>query len=140
FIKQKLEKAQYDQAQGVRVIHLAKSSIGGVDVEHIAVQMDAGKGLRPHVHEHNGEIGIPMTKGMVRFGKPIKDVNGEYMWDNDEVQRAWEEEISLEPGKSFEVPEGKAHIFYANPTEEFLIFFILPSNHLGEDRKWVTKP
>src|SRR5580704_5989524 len=101
FIKNELTKAPYDLALGVRVVHLQKTHIGGVEVENVAVQMDAGKGLRPHVHEHNGEIGIPMTKGFVRFGNPQRDKKGEYIWESDEVKVDWEEEIILEPGKSF---------------------------------------
>lgn len=140
FLQQELAKASYDPALGVRAVHLIKTNIGGIDVEHVAVQMDAGKGLRPHVHEHNGEVAIPMTKGYVRFGTPIRDDAGEYVWENDEVKVDWEEPMLLEPGKSFEVPEGKAHDFYATQDEEFVIFFILPSNHLGEDRKFVVAP
>lgn len=140
FLKEKLTEAAYDPVLGVRVVHLIKTHIGGVEVEHVVVQMDAGKGLRPHVHEHNGEVGIPITKGVVRFGNPVRDESGEYVFDNDEVKVDWEEPMQLEPGKSFEVPEGKAHDFYATDGEEFVIFFILPSNHLGEDRKFVTRP
>lgn len=102
--------------------------------------MDAGKGLRPHLHEKNGEIGIPLTKGFVRFGHPVTDEVGEYVWEKDEVKVEWDEEREVEPGKSFEIPCGVAHHFRANSSEEFLIFFLLPSNHLGEDRKFVTAP
>lgn len=140
FIQQELAKSTYDPALGVRVVYLAKTTIGGIVVEHIAVQMDAGKGLRPHVHEHNGEIGIALTKGVMRFGTLVRDDNGNFVWEQDEVKVNWEEEISLVPGGSFEVPEGKAHDFHATESEEFLVFFILPASHLGEDRKFVVPP
>lgn len=140
YLEEKLQEAVYEPKLGVRLVHLSSTDISGKQLEHVAVKIDAGKQLTPHVHEVDGEICIPLTQGIARLGDPKKNSNGTYVMEEDKVIVDWEEAKNLVPGKSFHIPAGKAHYFAASSESPLIVFFILPATHLSTDRKFVVYP
>lgn len=141
YLNKQLAEAEYEASIGIRIAHLSKTSIGGVDTELIIVKLDPGKALIPHLHETDGEIWIPLTEGSFILGDAKKEeADGKYIYEADKVVVDWDEPFAAEIGKSFEVPAGKAHYFKALPDDEMLVFIIIPSDHLKSDKKFVTQP
>lgn len=141
YLNKQLAVAEYEESIGIRIAHLAKTSVGGVDTELIIVKLDPGKALIPHLHEVDGEIWIPLTKGSFILGDAKTDKSdGKYIYEGEKVVVDWDVPFAAEIGKSFEVPAGKAHFFKALPNEEMLVFIIVPSEHLKDDKKFVTHP
>lgn len=140
YLEEKLLEATYEPELGIRLVHLTPTEIAGKKLELIAVKVDPGKQLIPHLHEIDGEICIPLTEGIARLGEAQKDTSGEYVMETDKIVVDWEKPQTLTPGKSFDILAGKAHYFYATPDKPCLLLFILPETHLGEDRKFVIYP
>lgn len=141
YLNKQLANAQYEESIGIRIAHLAKTSIGGVDTELIIVKLDPGKALIPHLHETDGEIWIPLTNGSFVLGDAkTQETDGKYVYEGDKVVVDWDKPFAAEIGKSFEVPAGRAHYFKALTDEEMLVFIIIPSEHLKGDKKFVTQP
>lgn len=140
YLQERLKEAKYEPELGVRLIQLTPTEFGGVKTILIAIQLDPGKRLVPHLHEKDGEICIPLTEGIARLGDAKKDEKGDYIVEEDKVAVDWEEEMILTPGKSFDMPAGKAHWLYAYGDKPFVLFFVLPESHLGIDRRFVTYP
>lgn len=140
FLKRRLDEAEYESSIGIRIAHLSRTTIGNTETELIAIKLDPGKALIPHLHEIGGEIWIPLTDGEFILGDAEKDEVGKYKYQDEKVVVKWEEPFKAEIGKSFEVPAGKAHFFRALENAEMLILIVIPSGHLQNDKKFVTAP
>ncbi|HYK09080.1 MAG TPA: cupin domain-containing protein [Candidatus Eisenbacteria bacterium] len=137
-----LQKATYEQGLGANLVRIAQTKIGNENVVLLEVKVTKGTDIAPHFHEHSGEICIPLTFGKLRFGKVEKDENGAYKMDGDKAVTSWDiAEQTLEPGKSFEVPEGVAHHFVALEDSPMIVLFLLPESHAAAtDRIYSTYP
>lgn len=140
FLEKELEKATFEPALNLHIARLGKTSIGEVTANLIIVKLEAGKQLIPHLHEHDGEICLPLTHGKIRLGKARKNNMGAYEMRGDKIVVDWNEEIVVEPGKSLEILPAEAHHFAAPADRDFYLCFVLPEAHLGPDRKYVTSP
>lgn len=140
FIEKELAKAPYEPALGIRLARLQEAVIVGKKTVLVAVKIDAGKQLKPHVHEFDEEIVLPLTKGFLQLGQPQKNAQGEYEMDEDTVVVKWNEPQELQPGKTLQLQEAEAHFVYAAEDSDCIVLFFLPETHLGEDRKFVTFP
>lgn len=137
-----LQKAKYEQGLGTNLVRIAKTQMGAEKVVLLEAKAKKGTDIAPHFHEHGGEICIPLTRGTVRFGKVEKNEKGRYKMSEDKALVTWDVmEQDLEPGRSFEIPEGIAHHFVALDDFVMIILFILPEGHAaGTDRIYASYP
>lgn len=141
YINQKLNEAKYESALGIRLSRLATTIVSGKEMTLIAVRLDPGKQLVPHLHEVDGEICFPLTKGVLTLGKTQRSENGDYKIDSDEkIVVTWLKPQTLIPGRSIEILPGVAHHLLAPKNKSVTVLFFLPTTHLSEDRKFVTNP
>lgn len=141
FLEQELAKTIYDPNLGVRKLVLSKTLIGNIPINLIVLKLDPGIKLKPHFHEHGGEICLPITNGYIQFGNPQKDKSGNYLVNKEQkIITNWNDPITVTPFKALEFPECVAHYFYASESESFILMFFLPENHPSTDIKFTTNP
>lgn len=141
YIKQKLDESTYNSSLGIRLIKIATMDVSGKEVTLIAVKLDPGKQLIPHLHEIDGEICIPLSEGLMTLGKAIRDEKGDYKVDHEaKIMVEWEESQKIYPGKPIEIAPGIAHHLLAPKDQPIIVFFLLPATHLEGDKKFVTYP
>lgn len=115
--------------------------VSGKEMTLIAVRLDPGKELIPHLHEIDGEICFPLSTGILTLGKTQKDENGDYKIDSDgKIVVTWLKPQTLIPGRSVEILPGVAHHLLAPVDQSVTVLFFLPITHLVEDRRFVTCP
>ncbi len=141
FLTQELAKSKYEPGLGVRKVDLGNTTLGNVPVSLILIQLDPGKELKPHLHEtEGGEIWLPMTKGIVQFGKAQKELSGQYKTnEKQEIIADWENPIELTPFKALEAPIGIPHYLLALSLPLIVACF-LPVSHPTTDIKLTTHP
>lgn len=141
YIEQKLNEAKYESALGIRLSRLATTIVSGKEMTLVAVRLDPGKQLVPHLHEIDGEICFPLSDGIITLGKTQKDKNGGYKMDREgKIIVIWLKPQNLIPGRPVEILPGVAHHLLAPAGNSVTVLFFLPATHLGEDRKFVTYP
>ncbi len=141
FIEEKLTEAKYEPTLGIRLIRLATMHVSGKEIALIVIRLDPGKQLIPHMHEIDGEICFPLSKGIITLGKVIKDKNGSYNINDDgKILVDWDIQQNLIPGQPIQIPPEVAHHLYAPTKEAVTVCFFLPSAHLDVDKKFVTFP
>lgn len=141
FISRKLQEAKYDPNLGIRLTRLGSMDVSGKEITLIAVQLDPGKQLIPHLHEIDGEICIPLTGGILTLGKALKSERGVYKVDNEgKILVKWDKPQNLIIGKPIEIHQAEAHHLLAPADKPVTVFFYLPATHLGIDRKFVVYP
>ncbi len=140
YIEEKLKEASYEPKLGIRLIRLATMDVSGKDITLIAVHLDPGKQLIPHLHEIDGEICFPLSEGIITLGKAVRNEDDNYKVDGEKIIVEWGSSESLIPGKPIEIAPGVPHHLYAPKDTPVTVLFFLPATHLGEDRKFVTFP
>lgn len=141
YIEKKLSEAKYEPALGIRLSRLATMTVSEKELTLIVVRLDPGKQLVPHLHEIDGEMCVPLTKGVLTLGNPEKDSKGVYKKDNEgRIIVNWEKGQNLIPGEPIQIPPAVAHHLLAPNDQSVTVFFYLPTTHLGEDRKFVIYP
>ena len=142
YLQEQLFKAPYNTNLGVRKLDYGNTTIGGVSVSTILIQIDPGKELLPHLHEtEGGEIWIPLSTGQLYLGKAQKNESSEYIVDTDQkIHVEWDNPIELIPFKSVEVPVNIAHYLYASGEKPLIVIIFLPTSHPATDIKYTTHP
>ncbi len=137
-----LQKAKYEEGLGVGLLPIANTTIGEEKIVLLEAKAEKGGEIKPHVHQHGGEICVPLTRGTVQFGRPQKDSEGNFKTEGDEVVTDWDVTArDLEPGRPVEVPEGVAHHFAALGDEPLILLFVVPEGHAAAtDRLYCTHP
>lgn len=82
-IEKLLKNAPYEPELGIRLTQLATTLVGNQIYSLVAIKLDRGKLLIPHLHEIDGEILYPLTSGVLRLGKALLKKNGEYQKNKD---------------------------------------------------------
>jgi len=140
YVEKKLQEASYEPKLGIRLIRLSTMDVSGKDITLIAVRLDPGKQLIPHLHETDGEICFPLSEGVITLGNAVRDENNKYKVDGEKIVVEWGNQELLIPGKPIEIAPGIPHHLYAPKDTPVTVLFFLPATHLGEDRKFVTFP
>jgi len=134
-IETMLKDAPYEPALGIRFMQLTTTPIDGKKIALIAIKLDKGKQLIPHLHEVDGEILFPLTKGLLRLGKASnkKDKEGKIVVE-------WDKPQELIPCNALTILPGIPHHITAPDDSDCMVLFFLPETHLSVDRKFVTYP
>ncbi len=146
-VQKLLTKAEYKPAYGARLVKLEETIIGSVSVSLLHVQIDPGKEIAAHMHEHGGEICQALSEVTAYLGEPLRDEHGNYQIEEDKIVTEWEPPIHMEAGDTISIPEGKAHFFINHGySETSNIQFVIPNSHFilnkdgSMDKKLNTRP
>ncbi|MDE2026899.1 MAG: hypothetical protein KGJ07_10535 [Patescibacteria group bacterium] len=140
-IESLLQKAPYEPALGIRLVQLTTTPVDDKLFVLIAIKLDKGKQLVPHLHEYDGEILFPLTPGKLTLGKPLRNNKGEFETAQDgKVSVVWESSQQLIPGNPVSILPAVPHHIVASDAIDCMILFFLPQTHLSSDRKFVNYP
>lgn len=139
-VEELLKDAPYEPSLGIRLMKLTTTPVGDQTFTLIAVKLDKGKQLIPHLHEMDGEILYPLTSGVLRLGKAIKKDQEYEKNSEDKILVNWDEPQTLVPGNPVSIQPAEAHHIAASEDKDCMALFFLPATHLTTDKKFVVSP
>lgn len=134
-VEEILKDAPYKPELGIRLAQLTTTPVGNKTFALVAIKLDKGKQLIPHMHEVDGEILYPLTKGVLCLGKATDETDSE-----GKIVAEWEEPQEFIPGNPVTILPGVTHHITAPADSDCMVLFFLPDTHLTTDRKFVTYP
>lgn len=135
-----LKDAPYEPSLGIRISKLTSIPIGDQTYFLIAIKLDRGKQLIPHLHEKDGEILYPLTSGVLRLGKAIKHDQNYQKDSDDKILVDWDKPQTLIPGNPINILPAIPHHIIAPKDADCMVLFFLPATHLTTDKKFVVYP